>query len=294
MSKVQNIILSTMALVLFGCASEPETLPEIKEARKSVESVSNDSDVRRHASKHLLSAQRALDQAEQSEEEGENREVTKHYAYLANQHAKVAQEQATEETLRQKIEDAEARRSEILLSVRTTQAETATERAELSAAGALLATRNADRAEAKNKQLKQRLDSATAQVKEMESEIAGLKSKQTDRGLVLTLDEVLFETNKAELKPGAEKALNRLAQFLQKNDSSKLLIEGHTDSTGAAEYNRKLSSKRAKAVGDSLKNSGISEDRIKSKGLGEEYPIATNKTVAGRQENRRVEIIISN
>ncbi len=294
MNKIRTVILSVTTLILLGCASEPETFPEIQEARLSVQAVSIDPLVQQHASKHILNAKQALDQAEQSVEKDEDIESARHYAYLASQHAKVAKEQTTEAILRQKIKDSEAKRNEILLSLRTNEARTAKQQAQLNATEALIATQNANKREAENKQLQQRLDSANEEVKKIGNELAGLKSKQTERGLVLTLNQVLFETDKADLKPGAEKTLNRVAKFLEQNSNRRLLIEGHTDATGSAEYNRTLSSQRAQAVATFLTNSGISESRIRSKGLGEEFPVATNKTVSGRQENRRVEIIISN
>ncbi|MBK1691718.1 hypothetical protein CKO33_06010 [Ectothiorhodospira mobilis] len=117
--------------------------------------------------------------------------------------------------------------------------------------------------------------------------------QQTARGMVLTLGDVLFDTGKAELKPGAARMIQRLSDFLAANPGYKAIIEGHTDSTGDPAFNRQLSRQRAQSVQEALVRKGISPDRIIARGLGSDYPIATNETFAGRQKNRRVEIILS-
>jgi outer membrane protein OmpA-like peptidoglycan-associated protein len=99
---------------------------------------------------------------------------------------------------------------------------------------------------------------------------------------------------KANLKPGATRSLTNVAQFLRENPERQITIEGYTDNVGSDAYNRELSQRRADSVRDFLVQSGISADRITARGLGEEYPVASNDTQAGRQQNRRVQIIIIN
>jgi outer membrane protein OmpA-like peptidoglycan-associated protein len=111
--------------------------------------------------------------------------------------------------------------------------------------------------------------------------------------MVMTLSDVLFDTAQATLKPGADRAVDRLAQFLKDSPGTHVLIEGHTDSVGSDDYNVALSERRAQAVADALTARGVSADRIQTKGLGKSYPVATNDTQAGRQQNRRVEIVFS-
>ena len=128
----------------------------------------------------------------------------------------------------------------------------------------------------------------------MEQELAALKAQDTERGLVMTLQEgVLFEYDKADLKPGAMHSLEPLMTFLREHPDRTLLIEGHTDSTGSDSYNLELSQRRAEAVRNFLSSNGISVDRILARGYGESYPVTTNTTEAGRQQNRRVEVVIS-
>lgn len=120
-----------------------------------------------------------------------------------------------------------------------------------------------------------------------------LNAKQTDRGLTISLGDVLFDTNKSELKSGGTREVQKLAQFLRENPQRNISIEGFTDSQGSEEYNLSLSERRADAVKTELISNGIDSQRIASKGYGESYPVADNNSSAGRQMNRRVEIVVS-
>ncbi len=127
----------------------------------------------------------------------------------------------------------------------------------------------------------------------LQAELNKMKARNTDRGLVLTLGSVLFDTNKSSLKSGARNEVDKLALFLKNEPGRNVMIEGYTDSTGNPAYNRTLSRDRADAVRDALVSEGINPSRIMTRGFGDQYPIATNKTAAGRQRNRRVEVVIS-
>ena len=119
-----------------------------------------------------------------------------------------------------------------------------------------------------------------------------LRAEQTSRGMVVTLEDVLFEVNGAALQPGAQTELLRLADYLKRNPDRKVLIEGHTDNTGGSEYNLQLSQLRAQSVESYLVSSGVPADRIRAIGYGETRPEAPNDSATGRQQNRRVEIVI--
>lgn len=165
---------------------------------------------------------------------------------------------------------------------------------------AYLATGYAEiaRARADDARLRQQIDEGSARTSDIvlaarTQELEALKAKQTERGAVLTLGDVLFDTDRAELKPGAHTTIDRLAAWLRDNPDNRILVEGHTDSRGSDAYNRSLSQRRADAVASALYLDGISHDRISVKGLGEAYPVASNSTAAGQQQNRRVEVVIS-
>ena len=135
-------------------------------------------------------------------------------------------------------------------------------------------------------------EEAITKRKQLESELAEMKALKTERGIVLTLGDILFESGKATLMPGATDTIDKLVKFLKEYPNRNVLIEGHTDNIGGETYNLGLSQRRANAVKNLLTSKGISEARITANGYGESRPIASNKTAAGRQQNRRVEIVI--
>jgi len=130
-------------------------------------------------------------------------------------------------------------------------------------------------------------------VAQTQQELAELKAKQTERGMVVTLSDVLFDTGQATLKPGADLTLDHLAHYLRDNPHTRVLIEGFTDSVGSDSYNEALSQRRADAVAGALVSRGVTEDAVRATGRGKSFPVASNDTAAGRQQNRRVQIVIS-
>lgn len=131
------------------------------------------------------------------------------------------------------------------------------------------------------------------QAEEMERDLEGAKIERIGEGIKITFDSgILFDVNKATLKPAAQANLQNLAQILNKYEDTDILIEGHTDSTGPAEYNLELSMKRAQSVSNFLAGLQVAPNRFRIMGYGEDQPIASNDTSAGRQQNRRVDIAI--
>jgi outer membrane protein OmpA-like peptidoglycan-associated protein len=137
-------------------------------------------------------------------------------------------------------------------------------------------------------------DKFKAEADQLMKEVSQLKGQLTERGIVLTMGDVLFATDQSTLSPNAHRNVEKLAEFLQKYPKRNVLIEGHTDNVGADEYNLSLSQRRAEAVKEALVAKGIDPGRIWTKGYGKRYPVASNDTPAGRQLNRRVEVIILN
>jgi outer membrane protein OmpA-like peptidoglycan-associated protein len=153
-----------------------------------------------------------------------------------------------------------------------------------------------DAASARTDASNARIDTAVAQQQtaDLQAQIAELNAKATDRGLVVTLGDVLFATGGSTLKGGVPSNLNKLGAFLNKYPDRTVLIEGHTDSVGSADSNLALSQRRADSVKAHLVAQGVSSGRLSAAGKGESSPTADNETVTGRQQNRRVEVIISN
>ena len=184
------------------------------------------------------------------------------------------------------------------------QAEAATKAAQQAQAAAEQARAQAEQSKQQAAATQAELDRTKQQLAErdaearrmrMESELARLASTHSDkRGFVVALSGgLLFDTGKNTLKAGAKSTLTKIAEQLKSNPDAKISVEGHTDSVGTAEKNQELSQKRADAVRDFLVGAGVPADRVTASGKGETEPIATNKTAAGRQQNRRVELVIT-
>ncbi|MFY0663938.1 MAG: OmpA family protein [Natronospirillum sp.] len=134
--------------------------------------------------------------------------------------------------------------------------------------------------------------SSSQQAAEYQRQIDALEARPTDRGLVLTLGDVLFATGSAELQGGTDNNLYRLVTFLKQYPERNVQVEGHTDNVGSEQLNQQLSKQRADSVQKFLTEQGVDSQRIKTSGLSMDKPVSSNDTAAGRQQNRRVEIII--
>jgi outer membrane protein OmpA-like peptidoglycan-associated protein len=128
----------------------------------------------------------------------------------------------------------------------------------------------------------------------VEAELAGLHARETARGILLSLSDVFFEVDSAQLKPEGMQNLAELAAFLNANPDRALAIEGYADSTGTSQYNQQLSRRRAAAVQSFLVASGVSPSRVSAQGFGERFPVASNHSPSGRALNRRVEMLVLN
>lgn len=135
-----------------------------------------------------------------------------------------------------------------------------------------------------------RLNQALAQLRELVTEITNIR--ETQRGLVINLSDILFDVDQARLRAGALANVRRISALLNQFPEYQIAVEGHTDATGSASYNQQLSERRAAAVREALVEGGVDPGRITSRGFGLTQPIATNDTPAGRQQNRRVEVIV--
>jgi outer membrane protein OmpA-like peptidoglycan-associated protein len=167
-------------------------------------------------------------------------------------------------------------------------AEAARARAEEGRLAAESQSRQAQSAAARSEQEKDALrDSLRAQLN------AVLETRETARGLIVNLSDVLFDSGSATLKPGAREKLARISGILVTHADLRLAVEGYTDNVGANDYNQELSERRAQSVRAYLVEQKIGAETIATAGFGEDKPVATNGTAAGRQQNRRVELIVS-
>ncbi len=264
MKKNGYLTISFMVIAaLAGCGSTPNAL--LDSARSSYRSAQSDPKVTNLAPLELKQAGDTLAEADNAWKKGKDSAKVDHLAYLAQQQVSIAQETAKRKAAEADVSAADAERNKIRLSARTEEAEKAQQQAQ----------------------------SAEMRASTLESQLKELNAKKSDRGTVITLGDVLFDTNRAELKSGGVREVQKLADILKQNPQRNVAIEGFTDSTGSENYNQQLSERRANAVRDTLMNMGIDSTRITTRGYGKSFPVASNSNQAGRQLNRRVEVIIS-
>ncbi len=227
------------------------------------------------AESERLAAERAKMEADQSRLEAER----------AAQRAREEAEQARMQAEQQRAEaariraDAEAARQAALAEQQKAEAETARARQQAEQADRMRQQAEADR-ERLRQQLLQQLNTV-------------LETRESARGLIVNMSDVLFDFGKYTLKQGAREKLSRVAGIVLAHPGLSLEVEGHTDSIGSDEFNQKLSEQRAESVRDYLVSQGIPMNSITAQGFGKSNPVASNATATGRQQNRRVEMVVS-
>ncbi len=255
--------LAVATLGLGACASMPQPNAELEAARTAVQSAQADPNVTKYSALDLEAAKKYLDTAEAAQLHHDDKNVDQP-AYLAAQTARLAQVRAAGKADDARVASGQAERDRIQLAARSREVE-----------NARVATA-----------------AANEQAARLQSEIDALKAKPTDRGLVLTLGDVLFDTGKATLNAGATRKMDQLSQFLTEHPSRRVQIDGFTDSVGSDSFNLDLSQRRADAVKAALLTRSIDPSRIGTEGYGKAYPVASNADSGGRQLNRRVEVVI--
>ena len=290
-----TILIAGVALFV-GCATGPAATPELVRAREAYERALRDPSIRNNAPIAMHEAGRALDRAENADSEAER----EHYAYLVHRKVAMAEATARNQAVEAEIAELQARRESILAQSREREVESAQQRAaeaqrEAEMAQLQLERMKEDQRQAEVRQYQREAEQAREESRRLQEELSqmsGAKTEETERGILLNMGDVLFETDQATLKPGATLNLSKLVQVLNEHPNRSIIIEGHTDSTGSADYNQQLSQRRAEAVANFLRSQGIAEERIMARGYGEAYPVAPNQNAAGRQQNRRVEIVL--
>lgn len=270
-------VVAALALLLGACASTPKDAPDLAQARAEVQRVDADPLARQVAAAPLDAAQSALQAAQK--QSGAEREQS---LFEANRNAQIADAMVRTARARTQVDDAEKERTQVLLQARENEAARARAEAQAQAAQAAAASNQAAAASNEAEQLRRQM-----------AQMAALHAQQTSRGMVMTLPDVLFDTARSTLNPGANGPLDQVAAFLKDNPRFKARIEGHTDSVGSADYNQALSEQRANGVRDALAGRGVSAEQLTAIGKGETTPVASNRDAAGRQQNRRVEIVFS-
>lgn len=266
-------LLLSAGVVATGCAGTPAKVDQLESARSAYTQANADPLIARHAALELDDASKSLKKAEKLWTDGKEEKLVEHYAYIADQQVTIAEYRAETLDNRHQLENMKLERKSVQLEVRAGEVEKSRELAEAA---------------------RQEAIEMAAKAAELQRQMAELQATQTDRGIVLTLGDVLFDLNKATLKPGSEQKIAKVANFMIEYPDKNVVIEGHTDSTGEDGYNHTLSAQRASTVELALVLRGVEASRVVSRGLGETVPIASNDNFLGRQQNRRVEIIFEN
>ena len=261
----KRVVLSVaIAAILSACSAAPPRNESLETARTMVPQVEQ-SPRAGVAAMDIANARKSLEAANRLAEAKGKRTDIEYEANNAVTSAQIANEKILTAQANEQIANGTAQRQAVLLQARERESE-----------------RSADQASASA----QRVDS-------LEAQLADLKVQKTERGLVLTLGDVLFDTGQATLKSSAYATLDRLATALRDKSGRKVLIEGHTDNVGSDESNQGLSERRAQSVQSALMQRDVARSQITAMGKGENFPIASNDSADGRQSNRRVELIFT-
>jgi outer membrane protein OmpA-like peptidoglycan-associated protein len=261
------IAAAVAAALLAGCASAPTQPAGSAALRTRLTALQADPQLAGRAPLAVEQANMAVTAAEKPQTDPV---INAHLQFMADRKISIAAADARSQWAVDQRKDITEQRAAMQLKERTQEADVAKEKTAIAVAEG---QRNAA---------------------DLQQQIDDLHAKQTDRGLILTLGDVLFTTGTANLNMGAGAQLTKLAGFLNKYPDRTAQIEGYTDSVGSDEYNQSLSQRRADAVKGYLVHQGIDSQRLTATGNGEGSPVGDNTSATGRQQNRRVEVIIPN
>jgi outer membrane protein OmpA-like peptidoglycan-associated protein len=282
------------ALLLAACSTVPTTTPTLDEARADFVAANNNPQVATYAPLEFKQASEALDRANQAAAKRESLDTIDRLAYVAKQRIATAQEVAKSKAAEAEVANASRERDRVQLEARTAEADRAKRDAAAAQAQAAAAQAQAQDAQAQAAAAQQQAAEQADRAARLEALLVELHAQKTERGMVVTIGDVLFATDRAELNANGMATVRKLAEIMTQNPDRTVMVEGFTDSTGSAAHNKDLSERRAASVAQALVGLGVSRERIGMRGYGEAFPVAPNNTAANRQLNRRVEIVLSN
>jgi outer membrane protein OmpA-like peptidoglycan-associated protein len=290
-----GILLPFGLLLLFiaGCGpSQKEMMAkdQMDRAKKAYAEAKANPNVEAYAPMELQEAGKAFQEAEKAKETEDILQM----GYIAERKTQFAVTIADGKVAERDIDKLNVEKAEMNARKQTLEAERARKAAAAETEKAAMAGRQAEQAKSAAEMEAAKAAKAKAESDQLMKELANLKAQQTERGIVLTIGDVLFATGKADLSPDANQSVAKLAEFLKKSPNRNVLIEGHTDSVGKDDYNIALSQKRADSVKARLVGDGIAPARITTVGYGKKFPVASNDTKAGKAQNRRVDVVILN
>lgn len=278
--------LLAIAAFVAACSSVPTSTTLLEQTRSDFQLAQNNPMVATYAPLEMKQAGEAMEQANLSASHNDSLDKVDKLAYLAKQKIALTQEMAKQKSAEADVANSAKERDQVRLDQRTNEANIAKMNAERSKLAEL-------QAQGQTAQAQRQAQEAQAHAAQLEAQLADLAAKKTERGMVITLGDVLFGTDLARLNADGMRTAQKLSAVLQQNMQRTVLVEGFTDSTGTTAHNQELSERRAGAVRSALLELGVAPARIAIRGYGETYPVAANDTAQNRQLNRRVEIILS-
>ena len=282
------------AVLLAACSTVPTTTATLDEARADYVAASNNPQVASYAPLEFRQATDALNRANEAAAKRESLDTVDRLAYVAKQRIATAREVANAKGAEKEIADAGRQRDRMQLEARTAEAERARRDAASANAQVAVAQQQAQDAQAQAAAAQQQAAQLAERSAHLEQILVELHAQKTERGMVVTIGDVLFATDRAELTPNGMANVRKLAEVMMQNPDRTVLVEGFTDSTGSAAHNQDLSLRRAQAVAQALTSLGVPRERVAMRGYGQAYPVAPNDNAGNRQLNRRVEIVLSN
>lgn len=323
---VIRVLLAGAMLAIAACATPPPPPGVLDNLRADLAALEENTELAELAPQAVADARNAVRRAAV---DGLGEAELAQRVWLARKQLEVSRAEGFAERARREIDEAEQLRNELLLKASRMEAQQARRAAENALLNSVATQEEMERARQMASRSEQQRDQATQQAQEArqeaeqarrvaeaqsaevelarrEAELASqqaqslqrrleyMEYRQTDRGVVVTLGDVLFAVGETELLASAEQNLNDVIELLESEPDKAIRIEGHTDSTGPAALNLRLSEARANAVRDALIELGIDPSRLNAVGMGEDFPIATNQSEDGRARNRRVDVIVLN
>lgn len=304
-------VLLALSVLISACSSMPTSTSLLDQTRNDYLAAQNNPNVSTYAPLEMKQAGDAMQQANAEADNNGSAGNVDRLAYLAKQKIALVQEVAKQKSAEADIANNSKERDQIRLDQRTSEADRAKLSADQSKLEAQVAQGQAaeaqsQAAEARRQAEQSQIATADAQRQaqdaqgraaqlesQLEAQLADLAAKKTERGMIITLGDVLFGTDLARLNPEGMRTAQKLAEILQQNPQRTVMVEGFTDSIGSASHNQALSERRAGAVRTALQELGVSGERVVIRGFGETHPVAANDTAQHRQLNRRVEIVLS-
>ncbi len=303
-----SLLVALGALGTLGaCSTVPERNAALDQAQSRYSAAQAQTQVATLAPEELQRASEALRVAEQAQANRESVATVDHLAYLASQRVGIAQDTAASRAAEAVTAGAAAERDRMRLALRTQEAETAQRQLATSQqanantsqqlASSQQANANANQQLADSQQSnaiqQAQLARRDMQVGDLQSQLREMNARKTDRGIVVTLGDVLFATGQSKLQGDSVRTMAKLADFFKRYPQRTAVIEGYTDSVGSETSNQALSDRRAQAVMAALVGEGVPASRLHSTGFGEARPVGPNESADGRRMNRRVEVVFS-